>query len=63
MTQRRVMTVPCPHCLARAGRPCRSRRGRPGPAHKARIMSAYHVMVRETPLPPQAAPEHERIAA
>ena len=44
MTQRRAITVPCPQCLARPGRHCRSHSGRTGPAHKARIMSAYHVL-------------------
>jgi hypothetical protein len=47
MTQRLSLTVQCPQCLARSGKPCRSCSGRPGPAHKARVMSAYHVVVRE----------------
>jgi len=50
MTQRRAITVFCPRCLARPGRPCRSRSGRAGPAHKVRIMSAYHVTAPETQL-------------
>jgi len=49
MTMKRSVTVACPQCLARVEEPCRSRSGRPGQAHKARIMQAYHVNVRMGP--------------
>jgi len=52
MSHARAIAVPCPHCLARAGKPCRSRSRRACYPHKARIMSAYHVME-----PPAVAPE------
>lgn len=57
MSHRRVIGVPCPHCLARAGCACHSARHRRAPPHKARIMSAYHVIeTRVTPPePPQAS--------
>jgi hypothetical protein len=48
---KRSVTVACPQCFARAEEPCRSRSGRAGPAHKVRIMLAYHVSVRAG-LPP-----------